>query len=119
MRPAAHTRAAAEGAAEAGAAIFFRHQDPEQPKGGGLLHQVTGEVAAMVDGFGARLDFPLGELGNQLANLLLLRAEGELHLRLERSHGTQAPLASAGGPEFTRPMVASPCALPEQMPAAP
>ena len=85
---------------ETGAAVCFRHQDPEQPKVGGLLHQVSGELAALVDGFGARLDLPLGELRNQLANLLLFRAEGELHYR-------------------TWTMVASPCAMPEQMPAAP
>ena len=103
---------------ETSTAIFFRDQDAEQSEVGGLLHQVAGELGGVVDGFGARLDLPLGELPYQLADRLLLRAESELHLRLKRSHGTQAPLASAGGP-VTWTMVASPCAIPEQIPAAP
>src|ERR1700730_304660 len=87
---------------EPGAAVRVGDQDAEQAELGGLVNQVPRELAVVIDRFGARPDLALGEIPNELANLLLFRAEGEIHYGL-----------------VTRTMVASPCAIPEQMPAAP
>ena len=85
---------------EAGAPVGLGHEDAEQAEPGGLVNQVTREFASLIDGLGAWLDLPLGEIPDQPPDLLLFRAEREIH-------------------QFTRMMVASPCAIPEQIPAAP
>jgi len=87
-------------AARAGAPVGLGHEDAEQAEPGGLVNQVTREFASLIDGLGAWLDLPLGEIPDQPPDLLLFRAEREIH-------------------QFTRMMVASPCAIPEQIPAAP
>src|SRR5207248_4988377 len=60
--------------------VRIRHQDAEQAQLGGLLNQVTRELAAVIDGVGAGLDLALGEITNEFPDLLLFRTEREIHL---------------------------------------
>jgi len=75
-------------------------QDASRPSSAAFLNQVTRELAAVIDGVGAGLDLALGEISNEFADLLLFRTERKIHLGCADE-------------------VASPCAIPEQMPAAP
>src|SRR5205823_509183 len=93
---------------EAGTTVHLRNQDTQQAQFGRLLHQISRELVKMIDRLSPGFDFALREVTDELSNLLLFGAERKVHSVL---HGP-APLR-------TRTMVASPCAMPEQMPTAP
>src|SRR5438270_3637480 len=85
---------------QAGAAIRFGYQHPHQAQLGGFVDEIPWELVVMIDGLRAGLDLAQGKVMDELADVFLLGAEREIHY-------------------FTRTMVASPWAIPEQMPAAP
>src|SRR5216684_485621 len=61
------------------AAISLGDEDAKQAEPSRLGDEIAGKLIGVINRFGARLDLALGETPDQLADLLVFRAEGEVH----------------------------------------